>query len=591
MEANTPIKFEILAGHQIIRTEILTGPVIKVGKLSSHQLKLMDDPSISRLHAEIEVRGPNEVILKDMGSDQGTFVNQKPVMRAKLMSGDRIKFGNVECVVTVAGQAARPRQGQPAAGQGSPQAQRAQTPRVPHLGAERDYGFGNQLQVLALYDTSVIAYEQYHETEPGVFTLGFDVDADCVMTPNVLPTADQFPLAEMTESRKMLVHIPDVAQGEVMLNGKIFDLDGLKQAGHMSRGRVPQSSTLALPLRARCRLTIGEFSFLISAMPDPGRAPKIQLVDRIDLPFMGSVAFVALLFGFLSFAISMIPPAPADLSLSILENQQRFLEVMLEAEEEIKEKKPGGDEGEKAAKSEGKMGSEQSTDQDKRFQNKGLESKIAQMSKSEKSDLAASTVAEMTGSLAGLMGSAPIAMGSIDAFQGNITGASVGAAAGLGGLGGVGSGIGGGGQGLFGVGLSTAGSGGGSGGNGYGAGEGKTGSRRARKPRVIPMNAKVDGGNLPKEVVRRVIMSRAGAYQNCYERQLVAKRNLSGKIEVLIRISNNGRVLLSKVASTTMNNRKVERCITKVIKLLRFPRPKNGKPVKVRYPFRFKPGG
>jgi predicted component of type VI protein secretion system len=178
MDANTPIRFEIFAGHQIVRTEILTGSTLKVGKLGSHQLRL-DDASVSRLHAEIEVRNPNEVILKDMGSDQGTFVNQEPVMRTKLFSGDRVQFGDVECVITIAGQTAR------RAGQGPASAAQAfaqkRVQHVPNLNAEVDRGFGKVLQILALYDTAVIAYDHFHESEPGVFTLGFGVEADCVV--------------------------------------------------------------------------------------------------------------------------------------------------------------------------------------------------------------------------------------------------------------------------------------------------------------------------------------------------------------------------------------------------------------------------
>ena len=83
MDSNTPIRFEIFAGFQIVRTEILMGATLKIGKLSSHSLRL-DDASVSRLHAELEVKGPNEVILKDLGSDQGTFVNNEPIMRSKI---------------------------------------------------------------------------------------------------------------------------------------------------------------------------------------------------------------------------------------------------------------------------------------------------------------------------------------------------------------------------------------------------------------------------------------------------------------------------------------------------------------------------
>ena len=114
MDGNTPIRFEILAGHQIVRTEILMGATLKVGKLSSHALKL-DDASVSRLHAELEVRNPNEVVLKDLGSDQGTFLNNEPIMRAKLFTGDRVRFGEVNCIISIAGQTARrPGSAQPA---------------------------------------------------------------------------------------------------------------------------------------------------------------------------------------------------------------------------------------------------------------------------------------------------------------------------------------------------------------------------------------------------------------------------------------------------------------------------------------------
>jgi hypothetical protein len=60
---------------------------------------------------------------------------------------------------------------------------------------------------------------------------------------------------------------------------------------------------------------------------------------------------------------------------------------------------------------------------------------------------------------------------------------------------------------------------------------------------------------------------------------------------MLIKISGKGVVILSKVASSSMNSPKVENCIRKNIQKLRFPAPKNGKMVIVRYPFRFKSGG
>ena len=336
MDSNTPIRFEIFAGHQIVRTEILMGAILKIGKLSSHSLRF-DDPSVSRLHAEIEIKNPNEVILKDLGSDQGTFVNNEPVMRTKLYTGDRIRFGEVECIVAVAGQTAiRPGTQQVIAQQAAPVAHTApQVSRsaLPDFSNEVDRGYGKVLQVLGLYGNSVISFGHILETEPGIFTIGFNVDADCVVNPGILPTHEPFPIVEVTENGAMLVHVPDGIQGEVMLDGKIFDLDGLRTAGRMIRGRVPSSSSLALPLRARCRVSIGEFSFLIASIPHPGAPDPLPLSERIDPPLVASMGSVALFMLLVFSILSMIPQSPESLDLDRLEALNRFIEITLDAEE------------------------------------------------------------------------------------------------------------------------------------------------------------------------------------------------------------------------------------------------------------------
>ena len=77
--SSTPIKFDIYAGEQLVKTEILTGPTIKIGKLASLSLRL-DDDSVSRLHAQIEIKHPDDVVLLDLGSERGTFVNGERVV-------------------------------------------------------------------------------------------------------------------------------------------------------------------------------------------------------------------------------------------------------------------------------------------------------------------------------------------------------------------------------------------------------------------------------------------------------------------------------------------------------------------------------
>ena len=59
----------------------------------------LDDPSVSRLHAEIVRRGPY-VYIADLGlSRNGTRVNGRPVARRVLDDGDVLSFGSARCRV------------------------------------------------------------------------------------------------------------------------------------------------------------------------------------------------------------------------------------------------------------------------------------------------------------------------------------------------------------------------------------------------------------------------------------------------------------------------------------------------------------
>jgi hypothetical protein len=57
----------------------------------------LDDPSVSRLHAEITRRGPY-LYIADLGlSRNGTRVNGRPVARRVLEDGDVLSFGSARC--------------------------------------------------------------------------------------------------------------------------------------------------------------------------------------------------------------------------------------------------------------------------------------------------------------------------------------------------------------------------------------------------------------------------------------------------------------------------------------------------------------
>ena len=77
-----PLRFQIFRGDDLIREEVIGETVIKVGKLNSSHLRL-DDDSVSRMHAVIEVNGPDDIQVIDLGSSHGTLVNGEKIARTK----------------------------------------------------------------------------------------------------------------------------------------------------------------------------------------------------------------------------------------------------------------------------------------------------------------------------------------------------------------------------------------------------------------------------------------------------------------------------------------------------------------------------
>jgi len=96
-----PLRFQIFHGDALLREEIISEPVIKVGKLPSSHLRL-DDESVSRMHAVIEVNGPDDIQVIDLGSTHGTLVNGDKVARTRIKPGDEIAFGQLRVVVSYA---------------------------------------------------------------------------------------------------------------------------------------------------------------------------------------------------------------------------------------------------------------------------------------------------------------------------------------------------------------------------------------------------------------------------------------------------------------------------------------------------------
>lgn len=170
------------------------------------------------------------------------------------------------------------------------------------------------------------------------------------------------------------------------------------------------------------------------------------------------------------------------------------------------------------------------------------------------------------------------------ASPGNMWGDEVGDASGSGGLGLSGTGDGGGGT------IGTIGHGAGTGtGQGFGSGHGRLGgSHKTVAPKLRFSDATVDG-DLPKEVIARIVRQNFGRFRLCYERGLARNPNLSGSVVVRFTIGSDGNLTAVSNGGSTLPDAEVVGCIQTAYYGLSFPSPERGS-VNVRYSLALEPG-
>jgi pSer/pThr/pTyr-binding forkhead associated (FHA) protein len=77
----------------------LEGKAVRLGRDPANDLALLGDPKISRSHAELRDRD-GQWILVDLGSSNGTKVNDRRIEQHPLRDGDRIQLGRTTIVFT-----------------------------------------------------------------------------------------------------------------------------------------------------------------------------------------------------------------------------------------------------------------------------------------------------------------------------------------------------------------------------------------------------------------------------------------------------------------------------------------------------------
>jgi hypothetical protein len=96
--AKAVLTFALYQSDQLTRRETVTQDIVKVGKDPKSHLRV-DDELASRMHAVIEVAGPEDITLIDLGNEPGTMVNGARVNKCKLHVGDQIQVGDTKIIL------------------------------------------------------------------------------------------------------------------------------------------------------------------------------------------------------------------------------------------------------------------------------------------------------------------------------------------------------------------------------------------------------------------------------------------------------------------------------------------------------------
>lgn len=96
------LSLKVLEGSEVGSVYLLSKPRVTIGRTNADIM--LNDRMASRMHCTLEVSDEG-VLIRDLGSTNGTLVNNKPVSTAKLSNGSRFRVGRhlFQLIVTAKG--------------------------------------------------------------------------------------------------------------------------------------------------------------------------------------------------------------------------------------------------------------------------------------------------------------------------------------------------------------------------------------------------------------------------------------------------------------------------------------------------------
>jgi hypothetical protein len=446
----------------------------------------------------------------------------------------------------------------------------------------------HNLRVAIVWNGTVFLEKTYSQTSDPVVTVGDDEkNAFSVPAPGL---ASNFEMFERKDDG-YTVRFTNKIDGTLAINDEEWDLDELIEEKKATRiDSVTTEDGAADVYEASLRegdwgmLRLGNVNVFFQLVEQTEVVAGRGIGGMFEGAVVGLVALAALLH--IGFLVSIMLLWEPGLELEGQEIPDRFAEFAVDdvddpLEEEEQEEPEEDTTGKKAGGEEGKFGEEESDIP---------ESKIPKVDGEMVDEIDVKNIGVNKALGSKMLGAGPLKniFGNQEGFDSKMNVAMSGEGGelqigrGSGGMGFRGDGSGGGGEGFGRIGgLGKVDTGGG---KGTGA---KIGKKKARKvkPKLSRGTPKI-GDFCDKGNIRRVVGGKSNAIKYCFERELQMNPELKGKIIAQWKVALDGSVMSSSIASSTMGNKKVESCITRVIKRMRFEKPDGGICI-INYPFVF----
>nr|BDT35999.1 adventurous gliding motility protein GltG [Myxococcus sp. MH1] len=647
-----PLTLKVFKGETLVTSKDYERDIIKIGRLSSAHLCL-EDEKVSRIHSVIEVAGDGSMSIIDMGSVEGTYVNDKRVNKGQLSFGDRIRVGGttihlenpaavaaVNLAVAAASTDATTEKnpvlaaGAPAAGLAQAAAVAAE-PEAPAPAAAASSG-ALDASVAATQKNAIVAAEEqpapaareaaaeaaprartvrrskssgpqgvalrfsWGDQRVGEFfvgpgakravAVGSAAGVDFVMGDAKLG-GPRFEVLR-TDGQSFTVRFTGKMKGELVRKGETQELKAVIESGKASH--EGDAYTLTLDAEDFFWVDLGGVTMeaVFQSVPKRVVAPLGESLDYTALNI-----FLVMFFAATAFVITAMNRTGEgdEYADELSANSARIAKLIIKPPEVQKNKFLERLNQQKEAKKSGEMAAKSRGDEGQMGKKDApkTNNRTAPKGDPNKKDEARALTAKIfgggKGGISTVFGSKGLG-GDLKSAMGNMFGAKAGNSGGFGGLGLRGSGGGGGGTGDT-VGIGGIGTKGRGGGTGsYGTGVGVLGGKSSVDVGITSSDPEVMG-SLDKELIRKVIQANRAQIRYCYESMLNRFPKLGGKVAVKFVITATGSVASSSVAQSTAGNAELETCVAGRVRTWKFPEPKGGGVVVVTYPFIFKQSG